>query len=141
MFYLFRYDLFTIKTILLQYLFFFWFFQSTGFRSRSNTILLSSSGTYHTSSLPSFSLMSSHFSGTVHLSQDNTTPNPSRASAAIFLSQSDVTLPASSSNVTSSLRQSISNYSLGVRPFLQCHKILKIDPQLCPIFTHGQYLH
>ena len=67
--------------------------------------------------------MLSHFSGTMHLSQDNTTPNPSRSSAAIFLSQSDVTLPASSSNVTLSLKQSISNYSLGVRPFLQYHNI------------------
>ena len=115
MFYLIRYDLFTIKTILLQYLFFFWFFQSTGFRSRSNTILLSSSGTYHTSSLPSFSLMSSHFSGTVHLGQDNTLPNPSHTSPATFLSQSDATLSASNSNVKTSLRQSILNYSMGAQ--------------------------
>ena len=91
------------------------FFQSTGGLSRSNTILLSSSGTYHTSSLPSFSLMSSHFSGAAHLSQDNTTPNPSHTSAATFLSQSDVTHFASNSNVKTSLRQSILNYSIGAR--------------------------
>ena len=89
------------------------FFQLTGVISLSNTILLSSSGTYHTSSLPSISLMLSHFSGTVYLSQDNTTPNPSHSSAVIFLiNQSDVKLSASNSSVTSSLRQSILNYSM-----------------------------
>ena len=88
------------------------FFQLTGVISLSNTILLSSIGTYHTSSLPSISLMLSHFSGTVYLSQDNTTPNPSHSSAAIFITQSDVKLSASNSSVTSSLRQSILNYSM-----------------------------
>ena len=86
------------------------FFQLTGVISLSNTILLSSSGTYHTSSLPSISLMLSHFSGTVYLGQDNTTPNPSHSSVAI--NQSDVKLSASNSSVTSSLRQSILNYSM-----------------------------
>ena len=88
------------------------FFQLKGVISLSNTILLSSSGTYHTSSLPSISFMLSHFSGTVYLSQDNTTPNPSHSSAAIFITQSDVKLSASNSSVTSSLRQSILNYSM-----------------------------
>ena len=59
--------------------------------------------------------MSSHFSGTVHLGQDNTLPNPSHTSAATFLSQSDVTLSASNSNVKTSLRQSILNYSMGAQ--------------------------
>ena len=59
--------------------------------------------------------MSSHFSGTVHLGQDNTLPNPSHTSAATFLSQSDVTLSASNSNVKMSLRQSILNYSMGAQ--------------------------
>ena len=59
--------------------------------------------------------MSSHFSGTVHLGQANTLPNPSHTSAATFLSQSDVTLSASNSNVKTSLRQSILNYSMGAR--------------------------
>ena len=88
------------------------FFQLKGVISLSNTILLSSSGTYHTSSLPSISFMLSHFSGTVYFSQDNTTPNPSHSSAAIFITQSDVKLSASNSSVTSSLRQSILNYSM-----------------------------
>ena len=88
------------------------FFQLKGVISLSNTILLSSSDTYHTSSLPSISFMLSHFSGTVHFSQDNTTPNPSHSSAAIFITQSDVKLSASNSSVTSSLRQSILNYSM-----------------------------
>ena len=88
------------------------FFQLKGVISLSNTILLSSSGTYHTSSLPSISFMLSHFSGTVYLSQDNTKPNPSHSSAAIFITQSDVKLSASNSSVTSSLRQSILNYSM-----------------------------
>ena len=56
--------------------------------------------------------MLSHFSGTVYLGQDNTTPNPRHFSAAIFITQSDVKLSASNSSVTSFLRQSILNYSM-----------------------------
>ena len=56
--------------------------------------------------------MLSHFSGTVYLGQDNTTPNPRHFSAAIFITQSDVKLSASNSSVTSFLRQSILSYSI-----------------------------
>ena len=56
--------------------------------------------------------MLSHFSGTVYLGQDNTTPNPRHFSAEIFITQSDVKLSASNSSVTSFLRQSILNYSM-----------------------------
>ena len=56
--------------------------------------------------------MLSHFSGTVYLGQDNTTPNPRHFSAAIFITQSDVKLSASNSSVTSFLRQSILSYSM-----------------------------